>query len=81
MVQRRALEASIQKNKKLEEVTKLLTAKGRDLANCNKAQALRIETIESDGKALSMRYKQEREALDMELYEKQECRDERSHST
>jgi hypothetical protein len=26
----------------LEEVTKLLTAKGRDLANCNKAQALRI---------------------------------------
>jgi len=65
------LEISIQKNKKYEEQITSIQFKSRDQTSQVQAQQMKIEALENDNRALSSRLKKEREALQIELEDKQ----------
>ena len=69
-MQRKALEVSISKNKRFEEVNLALTNKNRELSTSNASMAAQIEQLESDLRVTKSRFKKEREALDDELDDK-----------
>lgn len=51
--QRKALELSIAKNKRFEESNQQLSSKNRDMASSEHSNALKIEALENENKAMN----------------------------
>jgi chromosome segregation ATPase len=67
---RKALETSIQKNKRFEEQNAQLLNKNRELVAKENITQMQIESLESELKSLQQRFKRERETLSVELDDK-----------
>ena len=70
LVQRKALEVSIQKNKKLEEELSEFRAKQMEIDGNKKINDRQISNLESEIDELKTRQRKDREALETELEEK-----------
>jgi hypothetical protein len=68
--QRKALEISIQKNKKLEEDNIRLDTRNKSLEEQQRSHSKRVEQLELEKDMLSQKARRDREALDQELEER-----------
>ena len=68
--QRKALEVSINKTKRLEEENQSVMTKNRNLEDQQKLFAKKIEQLEQDKEVLLGKHRKDRETLELELDEK-----------
>ena len=70
LVQRKALEVSIQKNKKLQEELSETKAKHMEHNENKKIRSRQVEDLEEEVAQLKSRFRKEKESMEAELQEK-----------